>query len=86
MGQWAERGTYLLIRPDDDLFTIGGWILLSAGITFFVMDANRAAAFQTDPFCVFHFHKALYPDFPDPIQVLDHAHPIFGDISLVEMF
>jgi hypothetical protein len=60
--------------------------LNSAGQAFWLMNANRFAAFGTNPFLLLAPHELPDPDFADRCEIVDHAHSVPGSISLVQMF
>jgi hypothetical protein len=49
------------------------------------MDADQLAASGTGPFFLFTPDKASYARSLDVLEILDHAHAIFGSITLVQI-
>jgi hypothetical protein len=50
------------------------------------MDANDFATICTNPFPLFLFDKLIYSKLLNVFQVIDHAHGIFGPVTLVYSF
>jgi len=49
------------------------------------MYANRAAAFRASPFCFFVLKKLACSNPSYVFKILDHAHPVFGPVSFIQM-
>ena len=49
------------------------------------MDTNRGSAIRTGPLGLFASYKSLYPGNAYGLEVLDHAHPVFRPVTLVEV-
>jgi hypothetical protein len=60
--------------------------LNSAGQAFWFMNANCFTAFGALPFLLLAPYERPDPLGLDHIQVVDHAHAIFGSVALVQMF
>jgi hypothetical protein len=55
-------------------------------MTTSLVNANSAAAKRASPSNFFVLNEFFYPKLPNIFKILDHAHPIFGSIPLVQMF
>jgi hypothetical protein len=49
------------------------------------MNTYQLAALRTGPSFLFVFYEMLYPVLLDVLKIVDHAHAIFGSISLIQV-
>ena len=50
-----------------------------------LVNTDHIAAFETGPSFLFVSNEMSYPEFPDILQILEHAHAIFGSIPFIQM-
>jgi hypothetical protein len=53
--------------------------------TLWLVNAEHLTAFRADPPFFFGSYEMPYAEFPNVLKVADHAHAIFGSITLIQM-
>ena len=49
------------------------------------MNTDYIATLGAGPPFLFVSNEMSYPELPDVLQIVDHAHPILGSITLIQM-